>query len=118
MTTTERLNRPDEDVGSLETTSRVGETMTIGELRKLVSGGLVTNDRGNGCGGPGYLAEASMGPLDCDDDIVTVVSSDSDPEAYLLIGQALRAYAFGADDVELVAVGERSEAGYQLIVAG
>lgn len=87
----------------------------LSELRAAVSGGIVTNDRGNGCGGPGYVAEGD--PCDADADTVSVVSESDDPEAWKLARVALRAHKLDCEP-ELVAVGDRSDSGHQMIFAG
>jgi hypothetical protein len=77
---------------------------TIRELRQLAPGGIVTNDRGNGSGGPGYIEELSGGETDCDDTEVTLVTRDEDPEAWDLAIDAMRALC-NEDVVTAVAVG-------------
>jgi len=85
--------------------------MTVGEMRRLAPAGLVTNDRGNGCGGPGYINEFGAGPLACDEEQVSPVTYDEDPDAWELAAEALRSMCDQGVPLTCVAVGERASNG-------
>jgi len=91
-------------------------TLTIRQMLARVSGGLVTNDRGNGSGGPGYIHEDET-----DSDVlateVSLVSESDDLEAWQLAREA--ADAVDSGDIELVAVTARhAPSDHQMIYAG
>lgn len=90
-------------------------TMTVGEFRKAAAGGVVTNDRGNGCGGAGYIAEHDE-DTGSNDDIVSTVTEDEDPEAWQLAREACKDLDL-PDALEVVAV-RHGDNGYEEIYGG
>ncbi len=101
--------------------------MNLFDFAAKATGGLVTNDRGNGSGGPGYVDEAALfrlrtgaefDELDAEM-VVNEVTESEDPEAWSLAREA-----FAAQDVagepEAVAVSVPSSndpSAYTLILA-
>ncbi len=91
----------------------MAQVSTIKDIREIANGGILTNDRGNGCGGPGYIGES--------DDVlslpVSVVCPKDDQEAWRLAEDA--ASIQGIDPATLcgVAVGETGDSGHQMIYA-
>lgn len=75
---------------------------TVRDLCAVYGGGCIRNDRGNGAGGPSYIAE------DSDDDMmdryISVVTEDDDPDAWRLAREA--AEAIGTDRPTIVCVEE------------
>lgn len=89
--------------------------MTVREMRLLAPADLATNDRGNGCGGPGSIPEISAGENESDADVVTPVTRDEDPEAWALALDAMRAITGDpSETVEHVANGEPRHSGETL----
>ena len=87
-------------------------TMTVREMRLLAPSTLATNDRGNGCGGPGFVPEISEGEHESDADIVTTVTRDEDPEAWELALDAQRTVTNDPNEtISCVAVGEPRNTG-------
>lgn len=88
---------------------------TVRDLCDVYGGGCLTNDRGNGCGGAGYIAE------DADDDImdtaIETVDEYDDAEAWELARNA--AELNDCDMPTIVCVGYRKSGdnGHQMIYA-
>ena len=96
---------------------KMAQVSTIKDIQEIANGGILTNDRGNGCGGHGYIPEGES-----DEAIlalpVSVVCLKDDPEAWHLAEDA--ASLQGIDPATLcgVAVGERvGDSGHQMIYA-
>jgi hypothetical protein len=100
--------------------------MTLLEFASSAIGGLITNDRGNGCGGPRYIYESSIvcaleppHEIDWGKDVREVTEGD-DPEAWQLIRDAFTALEIeGSPDAVAVVVRENNGESnpHQLIVA-
>jgi hypothetical protein len=104
--------------------------MNLINFAAMADGGLVTNDRGNGAGGPGYIKEAYIyaalndEPNDWTDwgQRVTEVSETEDADAWRLAREAFAAHGFvGEPEAVAVSVCTHREASepnpYTLIVA-
>ena len=95
----------------------MAQVSTIKDIQEIANGGILTNDRGNGCGGPGYIHEGEIDAAIMSLP-VSVVHLQDDPEAWHLAEDA--ASLQGLDPATLcgVAVGERVGAGdHQMIYA-
>ena len=75
---------------------------TLEEMQDVYGGGVVTNDRGQGSGGPNYLSESEI--ADMPETPVEQVSEADDPEAWELARYAHEACELGAPVI--VCVGE------------
>lgn len=91
---------------------------TLAEFARAIYGGVVTNDRGNGCGGPAFLGEGDD-LKELLDTPLRLVSADDDPDAWRLAREALDVLDI-LGEPEYVAVGERADGdnGHQLIYVG
>ena len=97
---------------------KMTQVSTIRNIQEIANGGILTNDRGNGCGGPGYINEWEAGRSKILALPVSVVCLKDDPEAWHLAEDA--ASLQGIDPATLcgVAVGERvGDSGHQMIYA-
>lgn len=80
-------------------------------LREFAGDTLVHNDRGNGCGGPGYedatdvLAEIER--EEREDDCLTPVAETEDAEAWALARDAFRALGLDPATIRQVLIGQR-----------
>jgi hypothetical protein len=81
---------------------------TVKQLAEIYGGGVITNDRGNGCGGPGYINENEV-----DETEIKAVTQSEDYAAWVLAKDACRAYS--REQPEIVCVGEAKDMGYQII---
>jgi len=90
---------------------------TVEDMYSLFGAGIITNDRGQGCGGPGFLSEYSVIE---DEDIantpVIPVTEAEDMEAWELARDAVDANEVDMD-ITVVCVGEATDDGYQIIYA-
>jgi hypothetical protein len=85
--------------------------MNLIDFAAKAVGGLVTNDRGNGAGGPGYVKESDISaalndePNDAADwgQHVIEVTEEEDADAWRLAREAMAAHDIGGDP-EAVAV--------------
>lgn len=75
---------------------------SVSDLARIYGGGIITNDRGNGCGGPGYIGEDEV---DDQDDDLDQVAEEQDPDAWRLAREA--AILQGLDAPTIVCVGRR-----------
>jgi hypothetical protein len=100
---------------------RESELSTVCE--HLAGQSLVHNDRGNGCGGPGYEYATDVSneidDEDRDDETLTQVTESEDREAWDLSREAFRALDLDPSTVSRVWVGERNDGdnGRQMIYA-
>lgn len=82
-------------------------------LRPILGESLVHNDRGNGCGGPGYEdatdVHNNIESEDREDEDLTLILESEDAEAWELARDAFRAVGLDPATVRCVAVGERDE---------
>lgn len=84
---------------------------------------LIHNDRGNGCGGPGYEEPTDVmveiETRDREDEVVESVTESEDPEAWRLARDAFAAVKLDPSTVTAVYLGERKEGdnGHQIIYA-
>lgn len=89
---------------------------TVGALCDIYGGGCVTNDRGNGSAGPGFIWDCHA---DCDaSERITQVSAEDDPEAWELAIES--AQSNGCDYPTIVCVSDRDDTvnnGHQMIYA-
>jgi len=92
--------------------------LTIREALPLSCGGIVTNDKGQGAGGPGYIEEGLPGHSEEVLDTRIFLRTESEnPEAWELARAGFSAFPIKSEP-EWVAVGDESEDGHQMIYAG
>ena len=79
---------------------------TLSDLQSIYDAGVITNDRGNGCGGPGFIAEDDARG---DETQIVFVTRDEDPQAWELATDA--ASVLGLPLPTYVGIGEASHPG-------
>lgn len=75
---------------------------TVADLAAVYDGGVMSNDRGSGSGGPKYLSEEDIKDPDIGEAEIDIVTRDADPEAWELAEDAAK--ALGLDRPNLVGV--------------
>jgi hypothetical protein len=80
---------------------------TVADLAAVYGGGVISNDRGSGSGGPQYLSDDDIKDPNIGEAEIEMVSRDADPEAWELAKYAADGFSLpaptlvGVRDVDL-----------------
>lgn len=100
---------------------RLRQTSLSTVAEAITGDSLVYNDRGNGCGGPGYEESGDVADAidreEREGEDLTLVTESEDAEAWTLARDAFRLLNLDPQTIRSVAVGERAEGdnGHQMV---